>query len=87
MTTTGMQTVEKIRRTSDGTAICRMCGKTIPKNEPYQLEICNSGRIYFERKTCMDCLTATHDWNVISWLLAAALAVTFTAAALAFGLM
>lgn len=70
-----MHTIDKRRRTSDGTAICQCCNGIIQLGASYVSETCYSGGVTVTTDTCMDCVTANKEWNRASWLLSAVLAI------------
>lgn len=70
-----MHTIDKRRRTSDGTAICQCCNGIIKQGAAYVSESVYSGGVIVTTDTCMDCVTADKEWNRISWLLSAVLAI------------
>lgn len=63
-----LPTIDRRRRTSDGTAECCICKENIPEGVAYQENQCSSQGVLVERNYCLKCLSAKDVSDKASWV-------------------
>lgn len=75
MTGTLMETIDRRRRTSDGTVTCSLCGNIIEKGGAYVTDTSSTTGTLIERDICFDCMDSEEHSDAASWLFVIAASV------------